>query len=175
MFQFTGFPPHALCVQAWVVGRYSNGVSPFGHPRITALVQLLWAFRRLRVLHRQHVPRHSPHTLLSLDKLSALTSARYIPRADRYATFKELIRRPQPEGQRQGEMIPGRATPVKVPRGLLGKTGAFPWSLVPSPSGFHVRFSRVVSSNVAKPASVRSARAVFAAFFARSGGIAART
>ena len=41
-------------------------VPPFGNPRITVLVQLPWAFRRLRVLLRQLVPRHSSMTLFSL-------------------------------------------------------------------------------------------------------------
>src|SRR5881628_390479 len=36
MFHFPTFPPHALCVQAWVTGHDSSRVSPFGHPRITA-------------------------------------------------------------------------------------------------------------------------------------------
>ena len=36
MFHFPSFPPHALCVQAWVTGHDSCGVSPFGNPRITA-------------------------------------------------------------------------------------------------------------------------------------------
>ena len=36
MFHFPTFPPHALCVQAWVTGHDSSRVSPFGNPRITA-------------------------------------------------------------------------------------------------------------------------------------------
>ena len=36
MFHFPSFPPHALCVQAWVTGHDSCRVPPFGHPRITA-------------------------------------------------------------------------------------------------------------------------------------------
>src|SRR5699024_5815889 len=36
MFHFPTFPPHALCVQAWVTGHDSCRVSPFGHPRISA-------------------------------------------------------------------------------------------------------------------------------------------
>src|SRR3954452_6072990 len=36
MFHFPAFPPHALCVQAWVTGHVSCRVPPFGHPRITA-------------------------------------------------------------------------------------------------------------------------------------------
>src|SRR6185312_9692767 len=36
MFHFPAFPPHALCVQAWVTGHDSCRVSPFGNPRINA-------------------------------------------------------------------------------------------------------------------------------------------
>ena len=36
MFHFPTFPPHALCVQAWVTGHDSCRVSPFGNPRIKA-------------------------------------------------------------------------------------------------------------------------------------------
>ncbi len=36
MFHFPTFPPHALCVQAWVTGHDPGRVSPFGNPRITA-------------------------------------------------------------------------------------------------------------------------------------------
>ena len=36
MFHFPAFPPHALCVQAWVTAHDDCRVSPFGHPRITA-------------------------------------------------------------------------------------------------------------------------------------------
>ena len=36
MFHFPTFPPHALCVQAWVTGLSSCRVSPFGNPWITA-------------------------------------------------------------------------------------------------------------------------------------------
>ena len=36
MFHFPAFPPHALCVQAWVTGHVSCRVSPFGNPRIKA-------------------------------------------------------------------------------------------------------------------------------------------
>jgi len=36
MFHFPTFPPHTLCVQAWVTGHDSCRVSPFGNPRITA-------------------------------------------------------------------------------------------------------------------------------------------
>lgn len=46
-------------------------VSPFGHPRIKALVQLPWAFRRLRALRRQRVPRHSPCTLSRFTKVNS--------------------------------------------------------------------------------------------------------
>ena len=36
MFHFPAFPPHTLCVQAWVTAHDDCRVSPFGHPRITA-------------------------------------------------------------------------------------------------------------------------------------------
>ena len=36
MFHFPSFPPHALCVQAWVTAHDDCRVSPFGHPRIKA-------------------------------------------------------------------------------------------------------------------------------------------
>jgi hypothetical protein len=36
MFHFPAFPPHALDIQAWVTGHDPSGVTPFGHPRITA-------------------------------------------------------------------------------------------------------------------------------------------
>ena len=75
MFQFSGFPPHTLCIQMWVARHYSDGVSPFGHPRINTSVQLPWAFRCYRVLRRQLVPRHSSYTLFSFI-LVALSSAR---------------------------------------------------------------------------------------------------
>jgi hypothetical protein len=38
MFQFPRFPPQALCVQTWVTGHDPSRVSPFGHPRIKALL-----------------------------------------------------------------------------------------------------------------------------------------
>jgi hypothetical protein len=37
MFQFPGFPPRALCIQARVTPHDGCRVSPFGHPRIKAL------------------------------------------------------------------------------------------------------------------------------------------
>ena len=43
-------------------------VSPFGIPRIEAFVQLPVAYRRLRVLHRLLIPRHSPCALGSFTK-----------------------------------------------------------------------------------------------------------
>ena len=38
MFQFERFPPQALWIQTWVTGHDPGRVSPFGHPRITALL-----------------------------------------------------------------------------------------------------------------------------------------
>gem|GEM_PF-6312267 len=46
-------------------GPSTRRVSPFGYPRINTSVQLPEAFRRLRVLLRQLVPRHSSCTLSS--------------------------------------------------------------------------------------------------------------
>ena len=40
MFQFAHFPPHALCVQAWVSRHNPGGVAPFGYFRIIACMQL---------------------------------------------------------------------------------------------------------------------------------------
>ena len=67
MFQFTRCPPRALCVQARVPRHYPRRVSPFGNPRIIAFVLLPEAYRCLHVLRRQLVPRHSSHTLCSLN------------------------------------------------------------------------------------------------------------
>ena len=36
MFHFPAFPPHTLCVQAWVTAHDDCRVSPFGNPRIKA-------------------------------------------------------------------------------------------------------------------------------------------
>jgi hypothetical protein len=36
MFHFPAFPPHTLCVQAWVTPHDWGRVSPFGHPWISA-------------------------------------------------------------------------------------------------------------------------------------------
>ena len=36
MFHFPAFPPHTLYIQVQVTRHDSCGVSPFGHPRITA-------------------------------------------------------------------------------------------------------------------------------------------
>ena len=67
MFHFPTFPPHALCVQAWVTGHDSCRVSPFGKssdqcsvgssPRLIAAPYVL-----LRLL----VPRHPPCALINL-------------------------------------------------------------------------------------------------------------
>ena len=38
MFHFPTFPPSVLCVQTEVTGHDSSRVSPFGHPRIKALL-----------------------------------------------------------------------------------------------------------------------------------------
>ena len=66
MFQFTRFPLHILCVQIWVTKHYSGRISPFGNSWIKAFVQLPKTFRRLHVLLRYLVPRHSSSALFSL-------------------------------------------------------------------------------------------------------------
>ena len=38
MYQFGRFPPQALWIQTWVTGHDPGRVSPFGHPRISALL-----------------------------------------------------------------------------------------------------------------------------------------
>ena len=38
MFHFERFPPQALWIQTWVTGHDPGRVSPFGHPRISALL-----------------------------------------------------------------------------------------------------------------------------------------
>jgi hypothetical protein len=40
MFQFAHFPPHALCVQAWVSRHNPGGVAPFGLSGLIACMQL---------------------------------------------------------------------------------------------------------------------------------------
>ena len=40
MFQFLGMPPRILCIQIRVTSYYTSWVSPFGHPRIEACLQL---------------------------------------------------------------------------------------------------------------------------------------
>ena len=47
MFQFTGVPPHGLCVHPWVTELYFRWVSPFSHLRIKVCLQLPAAFRSL--------------------------------------------------------------------------------------------------------------------------------
>jgi hypothetical protein len=72
-----------------VTKHYSSRISPFGNPWIKASVQLPMAFRRLRVLLRQFVPRHSSSALFSLlyaaftELLDALLLL--------YVAFKELV------------------------------------------------------------------------------------
>lgn len=65
MFQFTRCPSQDLCIQSWMTRHYPRRVSPFGYLRITPFVLVPGAFRRLHVLLRHLVPRHSPRTLCS--------------------------------------------------------------------------------------------------------------
>lgn len=118
MFQFTGFPPHALCIQTWVARHNSCGVAPFGYPRIKAFVQLPEAFRRLRVLRRQIVPRHSPYTLSSLywnrqfDSQLRVCSMRQTTKPICYCQGAFAVRQAR-SGQRQERIIPNPAPNVK--------------------------------------------------------------
>ena len=45
MFQFTGFPPHNLCIQLWVIRFKPYRVSPFGILRIKTFQQFPAAYR----------------------------------------------------------------------------------------------------------------------------------
>ena len=91
MFQFTGLPPHPLCVQGWVAGHYPDRISPFGNSGINVSVQLPQTYRRYRVLLRHLVPRHSSYTLCSLtNKLATYRVLDLRFDLHRYATFKEL-------------------------------------------------------------------------------------
>ena len=47
MFQFPEFPSYNLFIQLWMTGHYSSRVSPFGHLRINARLQLPVAYRSL--------------------------------------------------------------------------------------------------------------------------------
>ena len=38
MFHFPALPPHHLCIQQWATTHNRGQVSPFGHPRINALL-----------------------------------------------------------------------------------------------------------------------------------------
>jgi hypothetical protein len=115
MFQFTRCPPHALFYSGVGDEVKPRRVSPFGNLRIVASVQLPGAYRRLRVLHRQFVPRHSSHTLCSLSILSKQLDARCLNLLNQYATFKELVRCSVGvhSVRRQEEMIPEVSTDVK--------------------------------------------------------------
>ena len=84
-------PSITLCIQINVTGHYSSRVSPFGYFRIIALVQLPGTFRRLRVLHRHFIPRHSSHTLRSLIICSFFYNNTFDACSTiRYATVKVL-------------------------------------------------------------------------------------
>jgi hypothetical protein len=47
MFQFPGLPPDTLLIQVPVTRHNSDGVAPFGIPRIKAHLQLPVVYRRL--------------------------------------------------------------------------------------------------------------------------------
>ena len=86
-------PSNNLCIQLRVTRHYPSRVSPFGHLRIKASVQLPAAFRCLRVLLRQLIPRHSSYTLRSLLSVafySNLLKLMRVPIALLYSLFKLL-------------------------------------------------------------------------------------
>jgi hypothetical protein len=47
MVHFPALPSHSLCIQPWIWRHNPPGVSPFGHPRIKAYLQLPEAYRSL--------------------------------------------------------------------------------------------------------------------------------
>ena len=123
MFQFTRFPPHSVCVREWVARHYSGGVAPFGNSRINASVQLPWTYRRLRVLRRQSVPRHSSHTLFSFNfQLYRVFDACFASiLKKRYTTVKVLVA-VHPDGL--GLAARGNDTSASAQcQGLLGEFG----------------------------------------------------
>lgn len=99
-------------------------VSPFGHRRIIASVQLPDAFRRLRVLLRQLVPRHSSRTLKSFTRLCEAKISRVL---DAYASFGNIAIQLSKSSfaghfvfsQRRGGMIPGTFLKSKAPSQFL--------------------------------------------------------
>ena len=66
MFQFSGLPRAVLWIQTAVVRHYSDGVAPFGYPRIVVYNDFPWLFAVYCVLHRLLAPRYSPCALCSL-------------------------------------------------------------------------------------------------------------
>ena len=94
MFQFSRLPSRPLCIQGRIARHYPDRISPFGNPRINTSVQLPWAYRRFRVLHRHLVPRHSSYTLLSLNFTRSFIECSMHISLNHYSIFKELCRRP---------------------------------------------------------------------------------
>ena len=47
MVQFSGFPPHTLCIHVWVLADQCQCVPTFGHLRIKVCLRLPVAFRSL--------------------------------------------------------------------------------------------------------------------------------
>ena len=94
MFQFSRLPSRPLCIQDRIARHYPDRIPPFGYPRINTSVQLPWTYRRLRVLHRHLVPRHSSYTLLSLNFTRSFIECSMHISLNHYSIFKELCRRP---------------------------------------------------------------------------------
>lgn len=75
MFQFPGLPHSVLFIQTGVVGHNSNGVAPFGHPRISACNGSPWLFAVYCVLLRLLTPRYPPCALCSFSLISGVLHA----------------------------------------------------------------------------------------------------
>ncbi len=114
-------------IQEWIPQHYSWWVSPFGNLRIISFVLIPGAYRRLHVLLRHYVPRHSPHTLCSFKKKRRSSlSVFYAQSTDHYAAVKMLSGPQAASGHFvhwQGETIPARRAGVKQSLHSFGKPG----------------------------------------------------
>lgn len=90
-------------------------------------MQLPGAFRRLRVLHRQLVPRHSPRTLSSFSKATLQCARCMLPLS--LCNCQSALHRPPiragPFSRRQLEMIPPSRRAVKGPRRFRRRVSVF--------------------------------------------------
>ena len=107
MFHFPAFPPTALCVQTAVTAHDDCRVSPFGNPRIKALVDNSpGPIAASHVLHRFLVPRHPPCALKNLATDArvhcAVLKQRTATTPHRHQTPGPL--KPEPTARRLGRM-----------------------------------------------------------------------